>query len=268
MAQIIPDILYLVELIYSIIIIIVAYITNKIIFQRWIYHLAKKAKIKKAILKPLKNLISAAIYIIAILLILKVFGLEGSLTGLLAGAGFAGIVVGFAAKDIIGNFIGGIILILDKKFSVGDIVEIAGISGKVEDINIRTTTIMTWDGELVIVPNAKASNEIIKNRSLNKPFIRLRLPLGVEYGADMETVIKVCDKVMGKFKEIEKDPKPQVVFEEFGKSSLNFELRFWINLDKVSPPDIKTKVSIELKKELKKNKIGIPFPHVEVIMKK
>ena len=127
---------------------------------------------------------------------------------------------------------------------------------------------MTWDGELVIIPNSKVANEIIKNRSLEKPLIRVRIPVGVEYESDMEKVIKVCNDVMAKMKEIEKDPKPQVVFQEFGDSSLNFELRFWINMEKVSPPEIKTKVSMELNKALKKARIGIPYPHVEVIMKK
>ena len=98
-------------------------------------------------MKPLSNIISAVLYVVAIVLILRVFGLAGSLQGLLAGAGFAGIVVGFAAKDIIGNFIGGIILFLDEKFSVGDVVEIAGIVGIVEDIAIRTTTLRTWEGK-------------------------------------------------------------------------------------------------------------------------
>ncbi|MCD6477745.1 MAG: mechanosensitive ion channel family protein [Candidatus Aenigmarchaeota archaeon] len=256
---------YLMEAIESIIIIFAAYLINKFIFQKWILRTARKANIKKKILKPLENLISFTIYLIAIFFVLGVLGLKGSVTGLLASAGFAGIVVGFATKDIIENFLSGIILIIDPKISIGDIVEVNGISGKIEDINIRTTSIMTWDGELVVVPNSRMANEIIKNRSLYKPLIRLRLPVGVEYECDMKKAIKVCNDVMGKIKEIEKDPKPQVVFEEFGDSSLNFELRFWVDMNKVSPPEVKTKVSIELNKALKKAKIGIPYPHIEVI---
>jgi len=259
---------YFWEMVKSVIIITIAYIVNKFIFQRWFLKIAHKAKIEKKIAKPLMNIISFIIYIIAIFLILGVWGLEGSVTGLLAGAGFAGIVIGFATKDIIGNFLSGLILILDPKINVGDVVEVNGISGKIEDINIRTSSIMTWDGELVVIPNSKMANEIIKNRSLNKPLIRLRLPVGVEYESNMEKVIKVCNDVLGKIEEIEKDPKPQVVFDKFGDSSLNFELRFWVNMNKVSPPAVKTKVSIELKKAFKKAKIGIPYPHIEVIKHK
>jgi len=259
---------YLLEVFYTIIILLLAYIINKIVVRKWIHKIARKAKVKDTVFKPLKNIVSAGVYVVALFLILRVFGMLGSLQGLLAGAGFAGIVVGFAAKDIMANFIGGIILFLDNDFHVGDVVEVGGVVGVVEDIEIRTTCVRTWDGEKVIIPNAMATNEIIKNRSVDKTNIRLRLPIGVAYGTDIDKVIKVCDKLMASFDEIEKDPKPQVVFEEFGSSSLNFELRFWIDFGEVSPPDLKTKVSSALQKELKKEGIGIPFPHVEVIMKK
>lgn len=266
--QVFDEIPYFMPTLKTVIILVVAYLINRLFFQKWIFGIARRAKIKKRDVKPLRNIISWTVYIVAVIYVLGVWGLKGSITGLLAGAGFAGIVVGFATQDIIGNFISGLILIADKKFNVGDVVEIAGISGRVEDIDIRTSSIMTWDGELVVIPNSKVANEIIKNRSLEKPLIRVRIPVGVEYGTDMEKVIKVCNDVMAKTKEIEENPKPQVVFEEFADSSLNFELRFWINMEKVSPPEIKTKVSMELNKALKKSKIGIPYPHVEVIMKK
>lgn len=254
----------LMKIVKSILIILGALIVSRI-FAKYIVKHAKKLKIEEKILKPLKNLISFIIAIAAIFLLLETWGMEGSLTGLLASAGFAGIVIGFATKDIIGNFISGLILLFDRKFNVGDVVEIAGISGKVENISIRTTTIMTWDGELVVVPNSKIVNEIIKNKSLYKPLIRLKLPVGVAYESDMEKVIKVCNEVMEKMEEIEKEPAPQVVFEKFGDSSINFELRFWVDMSKVSPPKVKTKLSIELKKAFKRRKIEIPYPHIEVI---
>lgn len=268
MLETLQSIPYLIEAIYAVIVLIAAYFINKIIVKVWIKKLAKKAKVSTKTFKPLRNMLSILVYIIALVFILKIFGMQGSLTGLLAGAGFAGIVVGFAAQDILSNFIGGIILFLDDKFSVGDVVEIGGVIGIVDNILMRTTTIKTWDGEIVIVPNSKAANDIIKNRSIEKPIIRMKLPIGVEYGTKINKVVKVCDKMMNKFDEIEKDPKPQVAFQEFANSSLNFELRYWINFSKVSPPDFQTKLSAALQEELEKAGIGIPFPHVEVLMKK
>lgn len=259
---------YLMEGLYSLSILVAAYFITKIIIHGWVKKIAKKANVDFKTFKPLRHLLSIAIYVVAIMFILRIFGLTGSLTGLLAGAGFAGIVVGFAAQDILSNFIGGIILIIDDKFSVGDVVEVAGVIGSVENILIRTTVIRTWDGEVVIVPNSKAANEVIKNRSIEKPIIRMKLPIGVEYGTKIDKVVEVCDKMMNKFDEIEKDPKPQVVFQEFANSSLNFELRYWINFNKVSIPVFQTKLSSELQKELEKAGIGIPFPHIEVLMKK
>ncbi len=253
-----------VKVVKTIIILIVSFAISKI-FSRYILKHAKKLRIEDKIVKPLQNILSFIVYLVALFFVLDTWGIRSSLTGLLASAGFAGIVIGFATKDIIGNLISGLILFFDRKFNVGDVVEVAGISGKVENISIRTTTIMTWDGELVVVPNSKIANEIIKNKSLYKPLIRLKLPIGIAYESDVEKVIKVCNEVMEKMEEIEKDPKPQVVFDRFGDSSINLELRFWINMKKVSSPSVKTKLSIELKKAFEKHGIKIPYPHIEIV---
>ena len=244
----------------------IAYVLH-LLTKRYFFNAAKAIKINPRTIRPLAKLIIYFIYFVAILIILKVWGVESSISALFASVGFAGLVIGLATKEIIGNFLSGLILLFDKNFSVGDVVEIDGISGKVEDISLRTTTIMTWDGELVVVPNSKVTNEIIKNRSLYKPVIRVKIPVGVAYESDLDKVIKICENVLNSFTEIEKDPKPQVVFDKFGDSSINFEVRFWVNINRVSIPDIKTKVSIKLKEEFEKNGIKIPYPHIEIIKK-
>lgn len=256
---------YSIQIIQSLAIIIAAYLINRLIVKRWFLRLGEKAKIKKHYLKPLKNLASFLVYLVAVFLILGVFGLRGSLTSLLAGAGFAGIVIGFAAKDIIGNLIGGLVLILDKPFRVGDVIKIKDVFGKIEDISIRTTTIRTFDGEIVTVPNAMAMNEIVINRTLDNTFYRINFSIGVDYDSDIDRVLKICREVIDSIEEINKEPKPEVVFDEFASSSINFILRFWIDMDEIGPPAIKTKMSSKLKKKLEEEGIGIPFPHLELL---
>jgi len=258
---------YSLELLQTFLILIGAYILNNWVINRWFIRLGKRAKLKKHYLKPLKNVVSFLVYIVALALILGVFGLTGSLTSLLAGAGFAGIVVGFAAKDIIGNLIGGVVLILDKPFRIGDVIRIKNVFGKVHNISIRSTTIKTFDGELVTVPNAMAMNEIIVNRTLDNMVYRINFSIGVDYESDINKVLDVCKDVLNSIDEIKKDPEPEVVFDEFGGSSINFILRFWINMDEVGPPKIKTIVSHELKEKFEEEGIGIPFPHMEVLQK-
>ncbi|MFB6089014.1 MAG: mechanosensitive ion channel family protein, partial [Candidatus Aenigmatarchaeota archaeon] len=193
---------YSLELLQTFLILIGAYILNNWVINRWFIRLGKRAKLKKHYLKPLKNVVSFLVYVVVLALILGVFGLTGSLTSLLAGAGFAGIVVGFAAKDIIGNLIGGVVLILDKPFRIGDVIKIKDVFGKVHNISIRSTTIKTFDGELVTVPNAMAMNEIIVNRTLDNMVYRINFSIGVDYDSNINKVLDVCKDVLSSINEI------------------------------------------------------------------
>lgn len=220
---------------------------------------------EKKYFKPLKNIILLLDSIVIVLIILAVWGFKGTVTGLLASAGFSGIVIGFALRDIISNFLGGLILIFDPKFNVGDIIEISGISGRIDNISFRTTTIISWDGELVIIPNAKIIKEVIKNKSLYKPKVRIRIPLGVSYESDLQKAIKIVQEIVKETKEVEKDPAPQIVFDKFGDFSVNFEIRFWVDMEKVNIPEVKTKISLEIKKRFSEEGIEIPYPKIEIL---
>ena len=256
---------YSMEIIQTIVVLIVAKIIDTKVIDRWLVNFAKRAKIKEHYLKPLENLTSFFVYLVALFLILGIFNLTGSLTSLLAGAGFAGIVVGFAAKDIIGNFISGVVLILDQPYRVGDVVKIKEVFGKVIDISIRATQIRTFDGEVVTVPNSMGVNEIITNRTLDNMNFRINFNIGVDYDNDIDKVIGICKEVLESIEEIKEEPSPEVVFDKFDSSSVNFILRFWINMEEIGPPAIKTKVSDKLKKRFKEEGIGIPFPHREIL---
>ncbi|RLJ03181.1 MAG: hypothetical protein DRP11_01495 [Candidatus Aenigmatarchaeota archaeon] len=242
-----------------------AFIINRFFIQRHLDRFARTAKLEEHYIKPLKNILTFLVYVVALFIILSIFGLRGSVEGMLAGAGFAGIVVGFAAKDILSNFIGGFVLLADKPFRVGDVVEIAGVTGRVDDISIRSTRLETFDGEYVTIPNAMAMNEIVKNRSLKKPQYRVRMNIGVDYDSDLQKVIKVCSDILRKTEEIEKKPEPIIAFDSFGDSSINFVLYFWVNIKKNSPLAVKTKISQEIVKRFRKEKIKIPFPHIEIV---
>lgn len=231
----------------------------------YLRRILRKIEAETKYYKPLKNIILLLVIFIVFFVLLAIWGFKGTLTGILASAGFAGIVIGFALQDIISNFLSGLILIFDPKFNVGDIVEIDNISGRIDNISFRTTTIMSWDGELVIVPNSKIIKEVIKNKSLYKPKVRVRIPLGISYESDLQKAIKISQSVVREFKEIEKDPAPQVVFDKFGDFSVNFELRFWVDMEKVSIPEIKTKVSLRIKQRFKEEGIEIPYPKIEML---
>lgn len=152
-------------------------------------------------------------------------------TGFVAGLGIAGFTVGFALKDIAENFVAGILLLIQQPFSIGDSVQVKDYGGTVADIQIRSTTILTWDGLLVIIPNAAVySNPITNYSKINKR--RITVTLGVDYKSDLPQVEDTLRAVVAGLAGLNQEPAPLVVFNELGDPALKVTLYFWIDLGK------------------------------------
>lgn len=207
--------------------------------------------------KLLERVIKYSIWIVAVLVILEILGLQGAIVTALAGAGVAGIAIGFAAKDTISNFISGIFLYSDKMFNIGDTVEIDGKVGKVVDIHLRNTVIKGFDNKMITIPNAKTADSIVINYS-KQPTRRVDVPIGIAYEVDMEKAEKVILDVIKKDSDFLENPKPTVVVTKFNDFSIDLEARTWIQnkgfLDK------KVKLMKQIKIAFDKNKIEIPYP--------
>ena len=192
-----------------------------------------------------------------------------NVTPLLGGLGIAGLALSLAAKETLENIFGGIALIFDKSFKVGDRVDIQslGVSGVILDIGLRSTKVRTWDNEVYIIPNGKLSQAVIRNLNLPDPKARVVVPFSVEYGSDPEKVKKVVLKEIKKIESVIDDPAPTVIFSEMGDFALKFEAKFWV-------ADVSQRYSAKLEaieriyKALYKNKIGIPFPTHTVYLRK
>ncbi|MFC1755226.1 mechanosensitive ion channel family protein [Thermoproteota archaeon] len=189
------------------------------------------------------------------------------ITGILAGVGIAGLALGFAVKDSLSNIFGGISLILDKAVQVGDYIEVNGTSGEVVDVGLRSTRIRTWDNELLIMPNGTLANSEFKNWKLPNLKARIIVDFGVEYGTKHEKVRKIVHEVIKKHKNILKDPKPIVRFREMGDSALTFGAYVWVN-DIAEKWATKEKIVSDIYDALNKAKIGIPYPQMDVHVKK
>jgi len=256
---------------YSFIVAIVAWILIVLIDillevfgKKW----AKKTKstIDDAVLPLIRKMQKVVIGIVAFLFIMSTW--EVNVSGLLAGLGIAGIALGFAVKDSLGNIFGGIALILDKAIKVGDVVELdSGESGEVLDVGLRSTRIKTWDNELLIVPNGVLVNTTIKNYKLPNKKARANVEFGVGYGTDHKKVKKIIGDILKKNKEVMGDPAPSVRFDNMGDSSINFKAFFWV--EQVSERvRIKEGVICDIYDALNKAKIDIPFPTRTVFMHK
>ncbi len=152
------------------------------------------------------------------------------LTPLFASAGIAGIAVALAAKDTLANFFGGISIFVDRVFAVGDYIIIDDTDrGEVVDIGIRSTRIKTRDDVLITIPNSILANAKIVNESAPQPRFRIRIPVGVAYGSDLDQVERVLLAVAAANPAVVEEPAPRVRLRRFGDSSVDFELLCWIN---------------------------------------
>jgi len=187
--------------------------------------------------------------------------------GLLVGAGFLGIVVGFAARQTLGSLIAGFVLMFSRPFTIGDWVVIDDQEGIVTDITIFNTRLENFDGEFVVIPNDKVSDSAVTNRS-RKGLLRLTLDVGVDYDTDVDAAKDLAHEAMQNVADVVDAPPPQVIPRAFGDSAVVLELRFWI--DHPTPPRKWRAVSAvvrAVKTAFDEAGIDIPFPQRTLTMR-
>ena len=186
-------------------------------------------------------------------------------TAFLAGLGILGFTIGFALQNIMQNFVSGVILLIEQPFDVGDAVELNGYGGTVLTISLRTTEMRTFDGLIIMIPNADVLSNAITNYT-RADRRRIELPVGVSYGSDpaiaRQTVLESIKNVPGFLG----DPEPVVVFHTFGGSSVDMTAYFWIDTSKTNPLAAKDAALEFIKAALDKRGIEIPFPITTVYM--
>ncbi|CQH58611.1 mechanosensitive channel protein MscS [Halobacterium hubeiense] len=208
------------------------------------------------------RIIQISVYVIALVIVLNLWGIK--LGGLLIGAGFAGIVLGMAARQTLGAVIAGLVLMFSRPFEIGDWVKIGDKDGIVTDITIVNTRLQTFDGEYVMLPNDLVGSDEVVNRS-RKGRLRIHVEVGIDYTADVDEAMSLAKDAMGDVDDILTVPRPQVVLKEFGDSAVVLDLRFWI--DKPSARRkwrAQTAVISAVKSAFDEAGVKIPFPQREV----
>lgn len=195
--------------------------------------------------------------------LLLIWGIDP--TAWLASAGVIGIAVGFAAKDSLANLFSGIFIVADAPFKIGDYIVLdSGERGAVTHLGMRSTRLLTRDDVEIIIPNAVIANAKIINES-GGPWEkeRIRIPVGVAYGSDVDEVCELLKAIALEHPEITNSPEPRVRLRAFGTSSLDFELMGWIDR-----PELRGRIRHELHmniyKEFASNGIVIPFPQQDI----
>jgi len=208
----------------------------------------------------LVSLIHFGMLVAALMVTLSILDLNGVVTSLLAGAGVVGLALGFAFQDLAANFISGIGLSVRHPFKLGDIIETNGVTGVVEELDLRTTVLRTFDGKRIIVPNKKIFQDLLINHTDND-HKRMDLTCGVGYGSDLEKVKEITVEALSGLASRADAHEPGFFFTEFGDSSINFVATVWFSY--YSQKDLlqcQSEAIIAVKQAFDDNGVTIPFP--------
>lgn len=230
---------------------------------KWLRHLLtrKMEREDKQKFVSIFKFINYVVYLVAVLVTLSAAGVDITLMITASAVLFVGL--GLALQELFKDVLGGIFIIVDKSLQVGDIVEVDGKVGKVFEIKLRTTRAITRDDKVLILPNHKFISDIVYNYTQNHKTTREKVNVGVAYGSDVELVTQILQQVAAEQKQVLKNPKPFVLFDDFGDSALMFSIHFFTN-DSFSDPRIKSEMRYKINTKFKENNVTIPFPQRDV----
>jgi small-conductance mechanosensitive channel len=205
------------------------------------------------------------IVVVGLMIVFQSAGVDLSSLNILAGA--IGVGIGFGLQNIANNFISGLIILFERPIKVGDRIEIGDLVGNVEAISARATVINTNDNISVIVPNSQFTDSQVINWSYHNSVVRFRFPVGVSYKEDPEIIKRLLLEVAMENPGVLQDPAPNVLFDDFGDSSLNFNLAVWTKEYINKPVLLKSALYYSIFAKFKENGIEIPFPQRDLHLK-
>ena len=168
---------------------------------------------------------SMTVYAFGLLVGLEWTGLNLNTLAIIGGT--LGIGVGFGLQQIVGNWVAGLVLLVEQPVRIGDVINVRSLTGTIVKIGGRSTWVRTYDDEVVIIPNSDLTNHAVVNWTANDLKVRITMPVGVGYQSDPEQVRATLLQIMDQNADVLKIPTPEVIFEGLGDSSLDFRLRFW-----------------------------------------
>lgn len=235
-------------------VIIVERILQRLLIRRFL----SKTRLQPSLQYGLSRIFGYTLIAIGFYVAFQAVGFDLSSLAIVAAS--VGVGVGFGLQNIINNFVSGIIILAERPISIGDRIEVAGVAGRVTKIQLRSTTVVTNDNITMIVPNADFISNTVTNWSHGDPKVRIRVPVGVAYGSDLKLLQRLLLEAAAEHPKALRDPSPVVLFNEFGDSSLNFELGVWTQEMTATPIHFTSQMNFIIEQKLRENDIEIPFP--------
>jgi small-conductance mechanosensitive channel len=220
-----------------------------------------KMELPRGVGNSISSLSYYGLVLIGLMIALAAAGFETSQFAIIFGA--LGVGIGFGLQNVVNNFVSGLILMFERPIQPGDVVEVSGTSGKVREIGMRATTLTTFEGADVVVPNGTLLSEKLINWTLSDMNRRIDVEVGVAYGSDPRRVLELLREVALGTPGISPQPEPAIVFKGLGASSLDFGVRAWTN-DFGDWVTIRTEMTARVYEALCREQIAIPFPQQDL----
>ena len=211
------------------------------------------------------KLTRAGLIVLAVVLALGSIGID--LTAFAVFSGAIGVGVGFGLQKVVSNLVSGVILLLDRSIKPGDVIEIEGTYGWIVDLNARYVSVSTRDGKEHLIPNEELITQRVVNWSYSNNLVRMHAQVGVSYECDPHEAIRLAVEATTTVPRVLKEPKPVCLLTDFGDSSINLELRFWINDPANGTANVRSQVLLNVWDLYRAHGIEIPNPQREVTLR-
>ncbi len=228
--------------------------TKRFLFNR----LLAQSGLDRSLQYAIAQVVSNIVLVVGIVIVLENTGIH--LAALAVFAGAVGVGVGFGLQNIASNFISGLVILAERPITIGDRVEVAGITGQVEHIRARSTVIRTNDNIMMIVPNTKFIDSPVTNWTYGDRRVRFRIPVGVAYGSDVNKVREALIAVAHENPHTLKEPAPSVFLEQFGENSIDFKLVVWSSEMSARPSRYRSDLNFAIAGKFREAGIEFPFP--------
>ena len=211
------------------------------------------------------KLLKMVLITIAVIVALRSVGIDLTAFAVLSGA--IGVGIGFGLQKAVSNLISGVMLLLDKSIKPGDVIAVGQTYGWVSSLGARYVSVVTRDGIEHLIPNEDLITKGVENWSYSTSVVRLRIPIGISYNADVRKAMALCLEAAGEVSRVIGDPKPACLFKGFGDSAIELELRIWISDPSSGVSNVKSEVLLLLWDKFRENEIEIPFPQRDLHLK-
>ncbi len=232
--------------------------TKSFLFNRFLVNSGLDRSLQYAVAQIVSNIV----LVVGVFIVLDNAGIHLATLAVFAGA--VGVGIGFGLQNIASNFISGLVILTERPITIGDRVEVAGVTGQVQQIRARSTVILTNDNITMIVPNTKFIDSPVTNWTYGDPRVRFRIPVGVAYGSDLEKARNALLEVARENPQVLDEPSPTVFLEAFGGSSINLELVVWSKEMSYRPRRFRSDLNFAIARKLREVGVEIPSPQRDI----